>query len=209
MPDIRDLGHIGQWLAEIGQEIWQRPCRSHRQAVLIVHIRRTNRHTGPFWICYGVCSCGTMTCLVLGVEVWTRPFWALYSMCYFMVSVAGCCIHLYIYIYFFFHGISFHFFNNLFTYVSISGCSSWFSMLRNLVSLDRHWDSQPAVGGGFGRQAVSSCGSRGQPSHRNIRDSEKSRWKLYTIFIYNIYHIISYHTRYHIYIHMICVILYI
>ena len=74
MPDIRDLGHIGQWLAEIGQEIWQRPCRSHRQAVLIVHIRRTNRHTGPFWICYGVCSCGTMTCLVLGVEVWTRPF---------------------------------------------------------------------------------------------------------------------------------------
>lgn len=35
-----------QEVKDLAQEIWQRPCRSHRQAVLIVHIRRTNRHTG-------------------------------------------------------------------------------------------------------------------------------------------------------------------
>ena len=54
----------------IGQEIWQRPCRSHRQAVLILHIRRTNRHTGPLWVC--CVPPGTMTCLVLSLYVWTR-----------------------------------------------------------------------------------------------------------------------------------------
>lgn len=31
---------------DLAQEIWQRPCRSDRQAVLILHIRRINRHTG-------------------------------------------------------------------------------------------------------------------------------------------------------------------
>ena len=116
---------------------------------------------------------------------WSRWQGAAFIYTYIYIYII---LHMYIYIYFLFNGNSFHFFNNLFTYVSISGCSSWFSMLRNLVSLDRHWDSQPAVGGGFGRQAVSSCGSRGQPSHRNIRDSDISRWKLYSIYImYNIY----------------------
>lgn len=30
----------------VRKEIWQRPCRSERCALLILHMRRTNRHTG-------------------------------------------------------------------------------------------------------------------------------------------------------------------
>eukprot|EP00913_Durusdinium_trenchii_P017544 g16485.t1 len=35
-----------QEVKDLAEEIWQAPCHADRQAVLILHIRRTNRHTG-------------------------------------------------------------------------------------------------------------------------------------------------------------------
>lgn len=43
-----NLSGFPEWMPWIlhCQEIWQAPCHADRQAVLILHIRRTNRHTG-------------------------------------------------------------------------------------------------------------------------------------------------------------------